>query len=433
MIMGRKRKIFTKREFDKLSKTHDGRLKIYSTYRGMCIVYLILGILLTFIGAKFISMLIPIGIILIIGSIIAFLIFCYILYNEKEEEKQRIEQIQKEIEAENRRIEQEKKERDRLEKIRQERLRLSKIEDIDLMQGFEFEEFISLLFRDLGYISKTTKKSGDFGADVILIKDNKRIVVQTKRHSKKISVSAIQEINTSKNLYQAQEAWVITNNYFTDPAKQLASANNVKLIDRDCLVSLILDAKRITELHQNIKISLPSPPDLPATPIYSNYVDEEETFDLEEDHEYNNLYSRKIYACKKKAFDAFNERNVKGVCHETSRAENIQIKSSQNKISLYFFYIDIAKLLHTLNSFDPTGDEAALQICEKSFALLPLMKENDRHYSCPTATIACIILERKKEFQKVIEYCDFFESMNANETSGKSFLFRKDRILKKIN
>ena len=122
----------------------------------------------------------------------------------------------------------------------------SRISEIDAMGGFEFEEFISLILSDLGYDVKPTRKSGDFGADLILEKNGERIIVQTKRYSQKVSVSAIQEITAAQNFYGIYRACVITNNYFTAPAIKLANANNIKLIDRDELSKMIIEAK---ELH----------------------------------------------------------------------------------------------------------------------------------------------------------------------------------------
>lgn len=49
------------------------------------------------------------------------------------------------------------------------------IDDIDLMTSTEFEEFIALLFKKMGYSSQVTKQSGDQGIDVIAIKNNTRI------------------------------------------------------------------------------------------------------------------------------------------------------------------------------------------------------------------------------------------------------------------
>ena len=34
--------------------------------------------------------------------------------------------------------------------------------------GYEFEKYFAMLFRDMGYKVMTTPKSGDFGADIIL-------------------------------------------------------------------------------------------------------------------------------------------------------------------------------------------------------------------------------------------------------------------------
>lgn len=44
-------------------------------------------------------------------------------------------------------------------------------------------------------------------------------------------------------MYDATEAWVITNNYFTKQAQKLAETNDVYLIDRDELIEMILDTK----------------------------------------------------------------------------------------------------------------------------------------------------------------------------------------------
>lgn len=55
----------------------------------------------------------------------------------------------------------------------------SGIKDIDKMNGYEFEEYLKALFKKLGYRPRVTKKSGDFGADLILVGKNK-IVVQAK-------------------------------------------------------------------------------------------------------------------------------------------------------------------------------------------------------------------------------------------------------------
>jgi restriction system protein len=69
-----------------------------------------------------------------------------------------------------------------------------------------------------------------------------RIIIQCKHYGKKVDNGAVQEIHSAKALYQGQLAVVITNNYFTKPAQELAAANGVRLIDREGLAQLIQKA-----------------------------------------------------------------------------------------------------------------------------------------------------------------------------------------------
>ncbi|MGW6043866.1 restriction endonuclease, partial [Bacillus altitudinis] len=45
----------------------------------------------------------------------------------------------------------------------------------------------------------------------------------------------------------SESSWVVTNNYFTSPAIELAEKTDVKLFDRDDLVNLILKSKESNE------------------------------------------------------------------------------------------------------------------------------------------------------------------------------------------
>lgn len=109
------------------------------------------------------------------------------------------------------------------------------IDDIDLMTGYEFENFIRELFKKMGYSAKVTKGSGDQGIDVLVEKNGKRIGVQAKRYSKRVTNKAIQEVVAGLNYYNCEKGMVVTNNYFTDSALELAEANNIVLWDRNML------------------------------------------------------------------------------------------------------------------------------------------------------------------------------------------------------
>lgn len=123
---------------------------------------------------------------------------------------------------------------------RAERLKKSGIADIDRMEGVQFEKYLGHLFRAQGYQTEVTKAAGDFGADLILQKDSKRIVVQAKRYSKNVGIKAVQEAKASIAHYKASEAWVVSNSDYTAAAHDLARSNGVKLINREALIEMVL-------------------------------------------------------------------------------------------------------------------------------------------------------------------------------------------------
>jgi len=107
---------------------------------------------------------------------------------------------------------------------------------IDVMTGTEFEQFLANAFKLKGYKVTVTKPSHEGGCDLLLEGFERLIVVQAKRRKKKVGTSAIQEAYTAKRLYRAQEALVITNSYFTTPAKKMAKKVGVELWDRKILL-----------------------------------------------------------------------------------------------------------------------------------------------------------------------------------------------------
>lgn len=124
--------------------------------------------------------------------------------------------------------------------LRELKLRKSGIYDIDKMSGRKFEEYLKVLLKDMGYSVQLTPASGDYGADLVLTTKGTKIIVQAKRYKNKVGIKAVQEIAAAKKYYNSDDCWVITNRYFTEPAKKLARTNNVRLVDRDQLVKWML-------------------------------------------------------------------------------------------------------------------------------------------------------------------------------------------------
>lgn len=110
------------------------------------------------------------------------------------------------------------------------------IDDVDLMNGQEFEKFVAELFSKMGFETKITKTTGDQGIDIIASKNGDKIGIQAKCYSSTVGNGAIQEVAAGKNYYHLDKAMVVTNNFFTDSARQLANANSIILWDRNNLM-----------------------------------------------------------------------------------------------------------------------------------------------------------------------------------------------------
>lgn len=92
-----------------------------------------------------------------------------------------------------------------------------------------------------------TRAAGDYGADLVIQKDGKKIVVQAKRYSKNVGIDAVQQAKASIAYYKAHEAWVVSNRDYTDAARNLASSNSVRLINREMLIEMMLKMNPATK------------------------------------------------------------------------------------------------------------------------------------------------------------------------------------------
>lgn len=114
----------------------------------------------------------------------------------------------------------------------------SDISDIDIMEGYEFENYLATLFFYEGFSVDTTPKSKDYGADLVLIDKDEKIVVQAKRYNKKLGVKCVQEVVSAIKHYKATNGMVVTNSHFTNAAETLAKDNNIRLVDREELIEI---------------------------------------------------------------------------------------------------------------------------------------------------------------------------------------------------
>jgi len=113
------------------------------------------------------------------------------------------------------------------------------ITQLDMMTGAEFQDALAKIFQNQGYKITRTPLSNDYGADLILEKFGKKIVVQAKRYEKTVPNRAIQEAHTAKDYFTCDEAWIITQSKLSKNSISMANKLNVKIIDREKLIKLL--------------------------------------------------------------------------------------------------------------------------------------------------------------------------------------------------
>lgn len=114
---------------------------------------------------------------------------------------------------------------------------------INKMNGSEFEDFVSFVFKELGFKVKQTAKTRDGGKDLILKTTKGKVYVEVKRYSSKnpISSSLVLKLIGSAVSDGINECIFLTTSRYTKDALELVenSKVNVKLIDLDGFKDMI--------------------------------------------------------------------------------------------------------------------------------------------------------------------------------------------------
>lgn len=124
----------------------------------------------------------------------------------------------------------------------------------DYMTGEDFEVFVAQILRRIGFTNiQLTKGSGDQGVDIIAERDGIKYAIQCKRYSQPVGNKAVQEVFAGKVFYHCHIGVVVTNNYFTQSAKDLARENGIVLWDRNFLQNIINSKKEYFEFAHERK------------------------------------------------------------------------------------------------------------------------------------------------------------------------------------
>ncbi|MDL2263157.1 restriction endonuclease [Synergistaceae bacterium OttesenSCG-928-I11] len=94
----------------------------------------------------------------------------------------------------------------------------------------EFEKLCSDILHSCGWEPRTTRLSGDYGADVVAERDKIKIVIQCKKWQDPVGVKAPIEAIAGAMYYKADFAFVVTNSTYTNNAWNFSANTSVRLL-----------------------------------------------------------------------------------------------------------------------------------------------------------------------------------------------------------
>ena len=111
---------------------------------------------------------------------------------------------------------------------------------LDGLEGHDFEFFCADLLESRGFLDvEVTKASRDYGVDILAEKDGVTYAIQCKRYEGPVGVKAVQEAYAGRDYYERMVGVVMTNQYFTQPAVEVAGKLRILLWDRAYLAAML--------------------------------------------------------------------------------------------------------------------------------------------------------------------------------------------------
>ncbi len=112
--------------------------------------------------------------------------------------------------------------------------------NVDEMEGHDFEYYCAGLLREKGFLEvEVTRGSRDYGVDILAEKDGVTYAIQCKCYSTPVGVAAVQEAYAGRDFYDRMVGVVLTNQYFTAPAVEVAEKLKIMLWDRGYLEGMM--------------------------------------------------------------------------------------------------------------------------------------------------------------------------------------------------
>lgn len=124
---------------------------------------------------------------------------------------------------------------------REERIQKAKTKEyLSNVDPRQFEFIVADVFRSLGYDAEVTKGSNDGGKDIILRKGKETKLVEVKRYNKaSIGRPYIQKLHSAIVDAEAIGGYFVTLSHFNSNARQYAKGKNIELVDGSDLIRMM--------------------------------------------------------------------------------------------------------------------------------------------------------------------------------------------------
>lgn len=107
--------------------------------------------------------------------------------------------------------------------------------DIDKLSWSEFEHYVADRLKRQGYTDVRLTEHYDLGIDIVARKNGVTWGVQVKHYKNTVRIEAVREAVAALRVYKCDRAMVVTNSFFTSPARELAKSNDCVLVDRELI------------------------------------------------------------------------------------------------------------------------------------------------------------------------------------------------------
>jgi HJR/Mrr/RecB family endonuclease len=104
------------------------------------------------------------------------------------------------------------------------------VAQVDLMSGWQFEDYVAHMARSCGLPVIMTSVTGDWGVDLIVGHRPHRLAIQCKRHSRPVGAGAVQQVVAGAPMHGCTRTMVVSNQGFTPAAHELAKLHDCTLI-----------------------------------------------------------------------------------------------------------------------------------------------------------------------------------------------------------